>query len=235
MNPFSVFIPVYNEEEIIVPNTDRLITYLDTLNTPYEIVIVSNGSTDKTPDLGTELQKKHERVKFRHIAEKGPGGAIGTGVSMAAFENIISVDMDLSVDLHFIDKANALLSLGYDVVVGSKRMGAQKRSFIRKTASTAFIMSAMLLLGLSFDDYSIAAKAYRKHVLERFKDSLVGGTFYVIELLFNATRSNYDVVEIPAGCRDERKSKFNLMHEGIYRFSKLYNLWLKSVILKKQN
>jgi glycosyltransferase involved in cell wall biosynthesis len=234
MNPFSVFIPVYNEEEIIVRNTEMLIRYLDTLSVPYEIVIVSNGSSDRTSDLAAELQKKYDRVRFAHIPQRAPGSALREGISLSKFENVITVDMDLSVDMNFIDKANVLLSLGYDVVVGSKRMGLQKRSLLRKAASTAFIMTAMLLLGLSFDDYSLGAKAYRKHVLERYREKLVGGTFYVIDILYLATKHNYSVVEIPVGCHDERKSRFNLMHEGIYRFSNLYKLWIRDVLLKRK-
>jgi len=233
MNSFSIFIPVYNEEEIIVRNTENLITYLDTLSIPYEIIIVSNGSTDKTSDLGIELQERYKMVKFSHIAEKAPGSALREGVSIATFEDIITVDMDLSVDMNFIEKANILLSHGYDLVVGSKRMGLQKRSILRKTASTMFIMTAMLLLGLSFDDYSIGGKAYKKYVLDQYKEKLVGGTFYVIDLLYLATKNNCNIVQIPVGCHDDRKSRFNLMHEGIYRFFNLYKLWIKNVILKR--
>ena len=230
MNPLSVFIPVYNEEEIIVGNTERLIAYLNTLGTGYEIIIVSNGSTDKTPELGEYLQKKHSEVKFSRISQKAPGSALKQGLLMASYENIITADMDLSVDMDFIRVANSLLSQGFDLVVGSKRMGTQKRSVMRKIASTAFIISAMLLLGLSFDDYSLAAKAYKKNILEKCLDKLKGGTFYVIEVLYFASRNNYKIVEVPVECDDNRKSRFNLLHEGLYRFGNLFMLWLKNVV-----
>ena len=55
MQPFSVFIPVYNEEVLITKNTAQLIDYLNTLQTAHEIIIVSNGSTDQTPELGKTL------------------------------------------------------------------------------------------------------------------------------------------------------------------------------------
>lgn len=230
MNPLSVFIPVYNEEEIIVGNTERLIAYLDTLMIGYEIIIVSNGSTDKTPELGEYLQKIHREVKFACISQKAPGSALKQGLLMASHENIITADMDLSVDMDFIRVANSLLSQGFDLVVGSKRMGTQKRSVMRKIASTAFIISAMLLLGLSFDDYSLAAKAYKKSILEKCLDRLKGGTFYVIEVLYFASRNNYKIVEVPVGCDDNRKSRFNLLHEGLYRFGNLFMLWLKNLV-----
>lgn len=229
MNPFTVFIPVYNEEKLIVKNTEKLVEYLDTLNTPYEIIIGSNGSTDRTIELGEDLQRKYDNLKFFHINEKAPGTALKKGISLASYENIISVDMDLSVDLDFIRRANTLLT-DYDLVVGSKRMGAQKRSFLRKIASASFVFSSMVLLGLSFDDYSLAAKAYRKKVLKECIDRIEGGTFYVVEVLYYASKNNYTTVQIPAPCQDDRKSRFNLLHEGVYRFGSLFKLWLSESI-----
>jgi len=225
MNPFSIFIPVYNEEELIVRNTEKLVAYLNGLNTPYEIVIGSNGSTDRTPLLGKELEKRFSEVRFFHTDEKGPGSVLKKAIPIARYENIISVDMDLSVDLNFIRMANSLLA-EYDLVVGSKRMGAQERSFMRKLASALFIFCAMIFLGMSFDDYSLAAKAYKKKILEGCLDKFDRGTFYVVEVLYYASRNNYAAAQIPAPCNDNRKSKFNLLHEGFYRFGRFFKLWL---------
>ncbi|HEY4485939.1 MAG TPA: glycosyltransferase family 2 protein [Nitrospiria bacterium] len=225
MKPFTVFIPVYNEESLIVPNTGRLMAFLDGLGTPYEILIGSNGSTDGTVELGGMLQKKHPHVKFFHIDEKGPGTAFRRAIDLARYDHIISADMDLSVDMTFIRRANELLG-EFDLVVGSKRMGTQHRSFLRKFASAWFVFCCMILLGMSFDDYSLAAKGYRKKVLEGCKDGIRGGTFYVIEVLYHASRNNFATALIPAPCHDTRQSKFNLTHEGFYRFGRLFKLWM---------
>jgi len=225
MDPYTVFIPVYNEEEILEKNTQKLMNFLEKLDTPYEIILGSNGSSDRTPEIGLMLQEKFPQVKFFHIEDKGPGSALKKGITLSSYHNIISVDMDLSVDLNFIKMANKLLS-DFDLVVGSKRMGAQKRSLLRKVASASFIFCAMILLGLSFDDYSLDAKAYKKKILEGCIDRIEGGTFYVIEVLNFAVRHNFSTVQIPAPCDDQRRSKFNLLNEGFYRFGKLFRLWL---------
>jgi len=66
----SIMIPVYNEEEILVKNTKRLIKFLNKLKLPYEILICDNGSTDNTPNLGKKLQSQFPRkVKFLAIPE----------------------------------------------------------------------------------------------------------------------------------------------------------------------
>lgn len=225
--PFSIFIPVFNEESIIVQNTDRLILFLDRIGGNYEIVIGSNGSTDRTVQLGQELHEKYKQVKFFHTEEKGPGTALRKGFDIFSFDRIISVDMDLSVDLKFIKRANSLLD-EFDIVVGSKRMGIQKRSFFRKFASATFIFCCMIFLGLSFDDYSLAAKGYKKHVLKGCLSSIHGGTFYVIEILNHAAHQGFLTAQIPVSCLDDRVSKFNLTQEGLYRFGKLFQLWFKN-------
>lgn len=227
MEAFSVFIPVYNEQLLIAQNTQRLIEFLDGLDCPYEIIIGSNGSTDQTVQIGEELQQKHKQVTFFHTNEKGPGTALRKAFDVSTTDRIISADMDLSVDLNFIRRANSLLD-EFDLVVGSKRMGTQERSFIRKFASASFIFCCMILLGLSFDDYSLAAKGYKKKVLKGCLDSIHGGTFYVIEVLNHAAIEGFLTAQIPASCHDERVSKFNLTHEGLYRFGKLFRLWFKN-------
>jgi glycosyltransferase involved in cell wall biosynthesis len=226
MKPFSVFIPVYNEEAIIVQNVERLLSYLNGLNVAYEVIIGSNGSTDQTVSLGESLARQYPHVLFFHIPQKAPGTAFKQGVQRASYDHILSVDMDLSVELDFIPRANLLLS-DYALVVGSKRMSRQRRSFVRRFVSAIYIFCCMILLSLSFDDYSLAAKGYTKRILSGCLDSLDRGTFYVIQILYHASLKNVLVAQIPAACEDNRKSHFNLIHEGVYRFGRLFLFWLK--------
>ena len=130
-NGFSIVIPVYNEEELIEKNTKRLIKFLDENKCKeYEIILADNGSADKTKELGAKLSKI-DIIKFISVAEKGPGLAFKDAILNAKYNKIISADMDLSVELKFILKAVKLLG-EYDIVVGSKITGEQKRSFFRK-------------------------------------------------------------------------------------------------------
>ena len=103
--PFTVGIPVLNEEAILVPNTERLLHYLDGLGRDYEVIIGSNGSTDSTTTLGVDLSRRFPRVAFFHLPEKGVGLAFREFVRRARHPFLISVDMDLSVDLAFVATA----------------------------------------------------------------------------------------------------------------------------------
>ena len=225
--PFSVVIPVFNEEAILVSNTERLLAFLDGLGREYEIIIGSNGSTDSTTAIGVDLDRRSKRVSFFHLPDRGVGLAFREFVERARYPFLVSADMDLSVDLRFIPEALALLETN-DIVVGSKKLGKQERSFLRKFGSDLFLRIAKLLLGMAYEDYSIAAKAYRVETLRRFADRINAGSSYVLEICFLTQRSGGRVVQIPVSCEDWRRSKFNLMNEAIYKYSHLFRLWVRA-------
>jgi glycosyltransferase involved in cell wall biosynthesis len=226
-NPgLTIFIPVYNEEYLLVKNTLHLLAFLDSLELPYEVILGSNGSTDKTVKLAKELSRKYEAVHFFHMTQKGVGLAFREGLGMATHDRIITVDMDLSISLDFIPAAYHLLN-HTDMVIGSKTTGEQQRSWSRKLASNLFIRLARYLLQINFNDYSIAAKGYRKTLAKRYLDHIDDKTFYVVEIAHRASRDGCRLQEIPVKCTDLRESRFNLIHEGIYKFGHLFRLWLK--------
>ena len=225
--PLTVGIPVYNEEAILVANTERLLAFLDGLGREYEVLIVSNGSNDSTTALGVDLTRRFPHVSFFHIPQRGVGLAFREFLERARHPLLVSADMDLSVDLSFIPAALELLD-EYDIVVGSKKLGHQKRSWLRKLGSDTFLRIARLLLGMTYDDYSIAAKAYRVASVRRFADRINEGSSYVLELCFLTQRSGGRVIQIPVSCEDWRVSKFNLLHEALYKYSHLLRLWFRN-------
>jgi glycosyltransferase involved in cell wall biosynthesis len=222
--PFTVGIPVYNEEELIEQNTVRLLAFLNPLQTPFEVIIGSNGSTDRTVGLGEMLARRHPEVRFFHISKRGVGRVFRCFVTKARYDLLISLDMDLSIDMNFVTQALDLLA-NYDIIVGSKKMGSQKRSLVRMAASTLFVNCVRWLLDLDYADYSIAAKAFRRPLVQRYEYLIHAGTAYVIDMVYYVKRDGGRVIQIPVDCEDHRKSKFNLIYEGFYKFYNLGRLW----------
>ena len=179
----TVFIPVFNEEVLLVGNVTRVVEFLDLHDTPYEIIIGSNGSTDRSVELAGELCDRHKNIRFFHLPEKGVGTAFREGVKIAGYDRIVTVDLDLSINLEFINMAYPMLDQ-YDIVIGSKIKGSQERSLIRTIASNTFISLARFLLQIDFHDYSIAAKGYRKEIVERYLPYIDDQTFYVVEIVY---------------------------------------------------
>jgi glycosyltransferase involved in cell wall biosynthesis len=228
----TVVVPVYNEEKIIEENTERLAVYLDSLDIPYEIIICSNGSSDSTDTLGKKLETEfNSRIRFFSISKRGVGLAFKKMVAESTYENIISIDMDLTTDIRFIGEALDLLKENH-IIIGSKKVGSQKRTIFRTLLSGGFILLVRVLLGIAYTDYSIGAKAYKKGVIERWISRIDYGSSYVIELIYYAKKEGYNIKEIPVFCDDQRKSRFNLSHEVLYRFRNLLRLWF-NVRLKR--
>jgi len=221
----TVFVPVFNEEALLPSNTRRLHQHLESLKIPYEIIIGSNGSTDRTVQLGGELCQRYPEIRLFHLTEKAVGRAFKEGVRLSRYDRIVTVDMDLSINLGFISEACRLLDQ-YDMVIGSKITGTQKRAWSRKLASISFIRLAKILLRINFHDYSIAAKGYRKALVERYSPYMDDKTFYVVEIVCWAHQDGKRLREIPVECTDMRESRFNLIHEGVYKFGNLFRLWL---------
>ncbi len=231
MKKLSIIIPVYNEDDTMVKNTKILIDFLNKMPVRYEIILCDNGSTDKTPKLGRRLEKRFpKKVKFIRIAKRGVGRAFKKAVLSSSYENLISVDMDLSVDLEFIPKCLNLLKR-YSIVVGSK-ISSQERPLYRRVMSKTYIILTKLFLGLDFSDYSIGAKGYRKDEIINKINKIGSGSFYVIALLYFAKQKIKKIVEIKTSCRDTRKSKFSLWHEVPYRLKNLLIFWFREKIAK---
>jgi glycosyltransferase involved in cell wall biosynthesis len=225
--PLSIVIPVHNEERIIVPNTDRLLSFLRQRFVLFEILLVDNGSTDRTYFLSRSLEDTNPEVRSLRIDERGAGLAFKEAVRNAKYEHLICLDMDLPHDFSFVEEASRLLEEAV-IVIGSKRTGAERRGFFRKIAGSFYIFLAKSLLRLPFTDYSIGAKAYKRSFVLRHLDIIDRHTHYVFALCLKAISEHEKIIEIPVFCEDRRESHFNLLHEGFYRIFMLLRAYVRS-------
>lgn len=222
----TILLPLYNEEEYLLPNLGRLLVFLRDCGLDAEILLGSNGSTDATATIGRLSEQLNPgRIRFFHLRERGAVGKVfKESLAMAASPYILAMDMDLSVDLEFIPRALALLQT-HHVVVGSKQSGSQARSLIRRMGSSAFIRCAQLLLDLPYDDYSIGAKAYRKGIFDGWEERISNDTNYVMDILYWCRREGLKVAVLPVACSDWRNSRFKLLKEAFVKYSHLLSLF----------
>ena len=225
----SLFIPLYNEEEILADNIRLLLQHMHGVPSSHEIILGSNGSTDRTPEICRALSDSYQQISYFHLSLRGPGLAFRRAAESARYGHLVCIDADLSTDMDFIHHAAVKLR-EYDAVVGSKQNGAQKRKHLRILASKLFILCTNLLLDMPFLDYSIGAKAYRTACIRPFLYCVDRHTFYTQALLYHMQREGKRITEIPVACVDRRRSKFNLLHEGIYRFYRLFELWVRNCL-----
>ncbi len=220
----SIVIPVYNEEQILQDSVARLSEWLSLRTTPFEVLVVDNGSTDRTPEIAKELTKNYSWFRFFQIPQKSVGKAFAKGVREARYPYIISLDCDLSVDLIFIQYAESLLKYSA-MVVGSKTLGSQKRSFVRVLGSQFYLFVTQVLFNMTITDFSMSAKGYRKDLIMPVLDEIDWWTAYVFEICVWLIQHQKTVIQVGVSCEDLRKSRFNIWHEGFYRYSNLFRVW----------
>jgi len=222
----SILIPVCNEEELLESSLGRVHQFLESRALEHEVIVVSNGSSDLSNQILERLAGPNGWLRYFVLPERSVGRAFARGISEARGETVISLDADLSFDLQFIEYAQDLLRHA-DMVVGSKTMGRQRRFFLRAFASQMYILFAQLLFDLTISDYSIGCKAYRRAAVLPALGFIDDWTGYVLELCLYLNRSGKRIVQIGVDCDDRRRSKFNLLHEGAYRYWHLFRCWRK--------
>lgn len=115
----SWVIPCYNEEDIIEKTIREVDGYLRTKQFDHEILIVDNGSTDRTPEIVRSLMPQIAGLRMIAAKEKGKGGAVKMGLSEANGDIRLFSDADNSVSPDHFDAMYSYFEQGYDVVVGS--------------------------------------------------------------------------------------------------------------------
>jgi glycosyltransferase involved in cell wall biosynthesis len=172
MNPrprLTFFFPAYNEEENVEATVERALADIGPLvGGSLEVLVVDDGSTDRTPELADGLAATHPQVRVHHQSNRGYGGALQAGFANAQGELICFSDGDLQFDLKEMERLLDRLQDGekqpVEVVIGYriKRRDPFHRVFIAKTYNA--IIS--VLFGLRVRDIDCAMKLFRREVFD---------------------------------------------------------------------
>ncbi len=129
MKSVSIVTPFYNEEECVTEFVSRTDNVLSKLNLNYEIILVNDGSTDKTSEIMDELAKKYYSLKVIHLSKnRGQAIAVYAGIQNSKNDWVVIMDGDLQ---HLPEEIPLLLlemQKGYDFVSGSRKKRSE--SFI---------------------------------------------------------------------------------------------------------
>ena len=204
----SVVVPVLNEEESLPHLYQRLTAALAESGYSYEIILVDDGSTDRSFDImrGLQVQDEHlQVVRFRR--NYGQTAAFAAGFDRAQGEVVITIDADLQNDPADIPLLMAKMGEGYDVVSGW-RVNRQDRFLDRRLPSLVANALIRWATGVHIHDYGCSLKAYRTEVLADVR--LYGEMHRFIPALAHAAGAR--VTEVPVSHHPRRfgKAKYGL-------------------------
>jgi glycosyltransferase involved in cell wall biosynthesis len=163
----TFFFPAFNEEENVAQTVERALADIGPLVPSIEVLIIDDGSTDRTPEMADALAAADPRVRVHHQQNLGYGGALRAGFDHARGDLICFSDGDLQFDLsemRLLLERLADSRRPVDVVIGwrRKRRDPPHRIFIAKTYNA--IVS--LLFGLRVRDIDCAMKLFRREVFD---------------------------------------------------------------------
>ena len=207
---FSVIIPAYNEEDILESFLGNLKRALTDAKDSYEIIVVDDGSDDKTFSIASNVPG----VKvIKHPYNKGNGAAVKSGILEARGEKIVIIDADGQHDPKHIPEMTGLLN-EFDLIVGSREsFGIGKRSFGNVVVSKL----ATYLSGITIPDLTSGFRAFRKEKMMEFIDLLPNGYSLpsTSTLAFATSGYNVKFVPIKANVRQGGKSGINVSKDGM--------------------
>lgn len=166
--PFlSIVIPVYNEEENVIPLFEKIQTACEIINETYEIIFVDDGSKDNTFKVLTELHKTVSHLQvIQFESNAGQTAAMAAGFEFSKGKRIISMDGDLQNDPSDIPKLLEKLDEGYDLICGWRKE-RQDKLWTRKVPSIVANWIIGKVTGVHIHDNGCSLKAYRASVIKQ--------------------------------------------------------------------
>lgn len=217
----TLIVPTYNERE----NLPVLVTAVQALPVPINIIVVDDNSPDGTGALADALAAEYPSVEVIHRTGKlGLGTAYAAGFARAlaaGAERILTMDADFSHDPRYLP-AMLEASRQYDLVIGSRYVrggGVRHWGPERKLLSWGANAVAKALLGLKAGDCTAGFRCYRRRVLEQVDPASIraNGYSYLIEMLYQCQRAGFTIGEIPIIFADRQLGQSKISKNEIYR------------------
>ncbi len=223
----SVIIPAYNEAERL-PDTLQVAYvwlcqhYADN----FEILVVDDGSTDKTCQKVEALQNNMPALKLiRQNKNQGKGAAVRKGMLAAKADIHLFMDADHSTHIREIKKAFQIFDAhaDVDVVIASRQHPdsdiSQHQSWLRENMGKTFNTLMRLSTGIDMPDTQCGFKAFRAEASQTiFNQQKLDGFSFDVEVLFLAVQHQYHIAEIPVEWINEPNSKVRMLIDPLKMF-----------------
>lgn len=192
MRSISVILPAYNEEAIIGETVRAVGTVLDKLSPDYEVIVVNDGSRDRTAEVVAELSARNPRVRcISHSQNQGYGAALGTGFASATKELVFLTDGDKQFDVAELSQFLPLAEEA-ELVIGFRR--PRRDPLMRRLNGWGWNFLVNLLFGYTSRDADCAFKLFHRSILNTLRVRSGGATFSA-ELLIKARRLGFRIIE----------------------------------------
>jgi dolichyl-phosphate beta-glucosyltransferase len=213
-----VIVPAYNEESRLRRSLERIREYLSSQSYEWNVLVVSDGSTDTTPSIASDFAKDDSRfdlVEYR--PNRGKGYAVRTGMLTGNADWLLLSDADLAAPIEEVEK---LFQPGTPVAIGSRPLRESnleiRQPWWRETAGRMFNAAVRALSVKGIRDTQCGFKLFsREAANEVFSRCRFDGFSYDFEALMIADRLGYKIAEVPIRWAHQEGSKVRLIRDGL--------------------
>lgn len=191
----SIVLPAYNEEKNIEQMAKDCLTYLRKLKDKSEIIIVDDGSRDKTGEIVQKITQRNKKVRvLTHPINKGYAQALKDGFNAAKYDYVFFTDADRQFKLDALDVMLPIAKTRVvDLVIGYRLK--RKDPFLRKLLSWGYNTFASFLFDLNVKDIDCAFKLFRKDIFKKIKIESKY-FFFNTEILAKARFFGFNIIEV---------------------------------------
>jgi dolichyl-phosphate beta-glucosyltransferase len=227
MAKYSIIIPAYNEGARLGRTLDRVLAYVSDQHWDAELIVVNDGSRDRTADLVREYAQRHPRLRLlENPGNHGKGYSVRNGMLNANGELLLFSDADLSSPIEEAPKLLAALQAGADVAIGSRwlqpELQTQRQSLLRQFYGRLFNLALRILLGLNFKDTQCGFKAFTRQAAQKvFPLQTIERWGFDPELLYLSRKSGFKVVEVPVAWAHAEGTRISPLRDGMKMFGEV--------------
>jgi dolichyl-phosphate beta-glucosyltransferase len=202
------------------------------------MVVVDDGSTDRTASIAQEFARQHPQTRvISYQPNRGKGHAVRTGILQSRGEWVLFSDADLATPIEELPNLAAKLREGYDIAIASRAVRGAKlvvrQPWYREFAGRSFNLIVQLLAVPGIHDTQCGFKLFKQDAArEIFSRCEENGFSFDIEVLHVAMRLGYRIAEVPVHWMHREGSKVRLLRDAVRMFLALLRIWRRHHALR---
>ena len=232
--PFlSIVIPAYNEESRLPRTLEQVLEFLNQQTYSFEVIVVENGSSDRTFEVAKEYAQTHSSVLVLKEKQRGKGNAVRRGMLEAKGEYRFICDADLSMPIEEVAKFLPPQLADFDIAIGSREAPGAIRynePSYRHLGGRAINLIIRLFILSGLQDTQCGFKCFRAEIAENlFSHQTLTGWSFDIEILYLARRKKLHIKEIPIDWYFYADSKVDAIRDALRMISDIFRIHINAM------